>query len=272
MAQLDKPIDTQNIVLLGLPGSGKSYVAHALQQQFNCNVLNATDCLLVDSILDFTRPGCLEWQDFLNLPMKLYEQRDTQSFWCVIDIRSVLPETGFEWLEEHLSQLLAIADGVVFTFTEAASLDDQAWWSQWVKNHSLSAKKPIVRCLNQALPVSFSGFSGVQVDGVPFDKVSFQKPNLFQQVESYLFDVERIVLDHFLMGLDSSRHNLAMRITRVKAVVKTLEYANLVAIEGTPYRWDTYAAESDMDSGKIEISGIGLDQTWLKQLIDAAKV
>ncbi|BCN93858.1 hypothetical protein THMIRHAM_16430 [Thiomicrorhabdus immobilis] len=272
MAQLDKPIDVQNIVLLGLPGSGKSHVAAALQQQFGCHLLASTDCQLEGSVLAFNRPGCLEWQDFLNLPIKQGDQQDTQSFWCVIDVRSVLPATGFEWLEEHLSRLLAIADGVVFTFTEAASLDEQAWWGQWVKNHSSNAKKPIVRLMNQLLPVSFSGFASIQMDGLQFDKLNQQEAALYQQSASYQFDVDRVVLDHLLMGLDSSRHNLAMRITRVKAIVRTLEYANLVVIEGTPYRWDTYAAETEQGLGKVEISGIGLDQAWLKQLIDAAKV
>lgn len=267
-------LNLQNIILLGLPGSGKSRVANYLHNQFDCMNVNQTQADLTLSQAQNskppTRPGCLEWNDFLSLPQK----KVNQTFWLVIDVRSQLPLVSSEWLEESLTRMLFVADGIVFTFTESASLDDQAWWNKWLTEHAeLDAKKPIVRFLNQRLPSGFKGFTGISSEDNDAKNELPSIPSL--ELETFYFKVERLVLDHFLMGLDSSRQNLGMQFTRVKAVVQTLEYANLVAIEGTPYRWDTFAAtESEVSNeiGKIEISGINLDQAWLKQLVDAAKV
>ncbi|WP_029408008.1 hypothetical protein [Thiomicrorhabdus sp. Milos-T2] len=266
-------LNTQNIVLLGLPGSGKSRVASNLHKQFDCINLNQTMANIDLSKAQYsektTRPGCFEWNDFLNLPQK----QCNQTFWLLIDVRNPLPKNNSEWLEESLKKMLMVADGIVFTFTESASLDDQAWWNQWLTNHAeLDVKKPVVRFLNQSLPVSFKGF--VAASSKAKDSQNESQSTQSLELETFCFQVERIVLEHLLMGLDSSRQNLGMQITRVKAVVKTLEYANLVEIEGTPYRWDTFAADESIlsgDIGKIEISGIKLDQAWLKQLVDASK-
>jgi len=264
-------LSSKNIVLLGLPGSGKTRVAQSLQSQFGCKLLNDDLSGFEKASFKFTRPGSLEWNDFLNLPAKSLKQE----VWCVIDVRSPLPEIGADWLQQALTDMLSVADGVVFTFIESASLDSQAWWSKWVVNHSTAAlKKPIVRWMNQSFSADFKGFDlateqGDNVNPSPVDKL--EQADL-QQVETFRFSAERIVLDHLLMGLDNSRQNLAMKICRVKGVVQTVEYSNLVAIEGTAYRWDTFAAESDIGLGELHISGVGLDQAWLSQIVKAATV
>jgi len=261
----------KKIVLLGLPGSGKTRVAQSLHSQFGCELLIEDLCELTKNDVQFTRPGSLEWNAFLNLPVK----QANQEVWCVIDVRSPLPEIGAEWLQQVLTDMLSVADVVVFTFVEAAALDSQAWWSKWVVNHSTAGiKKPIVRWINQRFPVDFKGFDFAheQDDSVnpsPLDQL--EQADL-PQVKTFHFSVERIVLDHLLMGLDNSRQNLAMKICRVKGVVQTVEYSNLVAIEGSAYRWDTFAAESETEQGQLQISGVGLDQAWLTQIIKAATV
>ncbi|MEA1988587.1 MAG: hypothetical protein U9N57_05175, partial [Pseudomonadota bacterium] len=61
-------LSSKNIVLLGLPGSGKTRVAHSLQSQFGCKLLNDDFCDLEKAGFKFTRPGSFEWNDFLILP------------------------------------------------------------------------------------------------------------------------------------------------------------------------------------------------------------
>ena len=262
---------SKNIVLIGLPGSGKTRVAQSLHSQFGCELLIDDLCELKKTDFQFTRPGSLEWNDFLNLPAKSLKQE----VWCVIDVRSPLPESGAKWLQQVLMDMLSVADGVVFTFIESASLDNQAWWSKWVVNHSTAVlTKPIVRWMNQSFPADFKGFDlatekGGNVNPSTVDKL--EKTDL-QRVETFCFSAERIVLDHLLMGLDNSRQNLAMKIYRVKGVVQTVEYSNWVAIEGSAYRWDTFAAESDVGVGELQISGVELDQAWLSQIVKAATV
>jgi len=262
---------SKNIILLGLPGSGKTRVAQSLHGQFGCELLIDDSCRLEKANFEFTRPGSFEWSDFLNLP----EKQVNQEIWCVVDVRSSLPEIGAEWLKQALIDMLSVADGVVFAFVEAASLDNQAWWSKWIVNHStVAVKKPIVRWMNQTFPADFKGFELATGQDESFNPSSADKLKQtdLQKVETFSFSVERIVLDHLLMGLDNSRQNLTMKICRVKGVVQTVEYSNLVAIEGSAYRWDTFAAESDVRLGELQILGIGLDQAWLTQIVKAATV
>lgn len=256
---------TQSIVLLGLPGCGKSRLAESLKQQFACQ-LHGNSIELAQ--LQTTRPGCFEWQDFLNPPQLSLNQQA----WCVIDVRSVLPESS--WLESRLVELLTISDGIIFSFVESASLDDQAWWNAWLNQVFATLNKPkppIVRWLNQQFPADFAGFS--QIESTPLQQLNATDNNdKALQIETYRFTVGKIVLDHLLMGLDNSRQNLGMKITRVTAVVETLEYENLVQIEGSAYRWDMFAAEAGIRPGSLAISGVGLDQAWLSELVKACEL
>jgi len=256
---------SQNIVLLGLPGSGKSKVAQSLVQQFNCNLLSE-----VGESHNLNEPeGCVEWQDFLQLPSK--NLKSNQQFWCVIDVRSTLDShmnVHASWLETELKKILAISDGIVFSFVEAASLDEQAWWSQWLAKN-ITIKKPIARWMNQQFASGFTGFETQETKQDKSDTVNVGPSS--EEIESYHFSVKRIVLEHLLMGLDNSKQNLAMKIMRVTGRVDTFEYENLVDIEGSAYRWDTFAATSDKEVGQIVVSGVGLDQAWLSQIINAAQ-
>ncbi|MDX1352197.1 MAG: hypothetical protein R3254_04240 [Thiomicrorhabdus sp.] len=260
---------SQNIVLVGLPGAGKTTVAGALNEQFACSVLHESDCSEDGHSLKFTRPGCFEWQEIMKPPVC----SDEYVVWCVIDIRSTLPAQNADWLAQSLQNLLKVSDGVLFTFSENSSLDTQAWWNKWLtKNRCVNGGLPTARMFNNGLPQQFNGFTKFVTDMDNAKKETCSEYEVAPDVEHFHFEVECVVLDHLLMVLDNARQNLAMKITRVVGTLKTLEYQNLVAIEGTPYRWDTYAAKTDKQVGQLKISGIGLDQAWLNEMIQACRV
>lgn len=261
-------LESQNILLIGLPGSGKSRVAERLNNQFACSKLTDADLILENHQIEFTRPGCFEWQDFIKTP----NNHSSYAVWCVVDIRSILPGDDSSWLHTQLQRLLKISDGIVFTFSEESSLDDQAWWGKWVaQNRPENSSLPVVRMLNHTLPVSFNGFTKTNDTQASSLEARESVKNVSEKIECFHFKLERVVLDHLLMVLDNARQNLGMNITRVVGTLKTLEYQNLVAIEGTPYRWDTFAAESDDQLGQLTISGVNLEKAWLSEMIQACK-
>jgi energy-coupling factor transporter ATP-binding protein EcfA2 len=256
---------TQSIVLLGLPGCGKSKVAKSLNKQFSVSLYGE---ITESDLMQSTRPGCFEWQNFTKPPKP---EKDAQ-VWCVIDVRSTLPDSS--WLEGYLTQLLSTADGIVFSFVEQASLQEQAWWNKWLTQvfRQLNRKKPpITRWLNQEFPSGFTGFSKMEVVSSELSDNPLYEHSAMQ-IETFRFEVGKVVLDHLLMGLDNSRQNLGMKITRVLGVVETLEYENLVELQCSALRWDMYASESEKPTGFIEISGIELDQAWLSQIVHASKL
>ena len=235
-------------VITGLPGSGKTRVIQSLQ-----NIL--------------TRPGCFESQDLSDVnPQALPYQT-----LCVIDVRTPLVSGRDDWLEERLQYLLHASDGIVFSFLECAALDDQAWWNKWVALHA--SHLPIVRWLNQRFPPSWQGFA-LKDGGMPTATEALLKE--LKPLEKYDFSVGRICWEHLLFGLDSSKQNLGMQIARVKGAVQTLEYENIVAIEGSATRWELFAADEKNlpvgALGKIEIQGVNLDPVWLNEIVKASCV
>lgn len=233
-----------SIALLGLPGVGK----HRLKR------------ILVDHV------GC-QSERVEIFPGDVPTERldDFQQVWCVIDVRSVARSGRDDLSMQRLKTLVEASDGVVFNFTEASELDTQAFWSRWIKQEFDNV--PIVRLLNQQLPNGWCGFE------TRAGKKRLQAGDPESEdavVQTYEFEVGRVCLDHLMMGLDSSRENLGMQIWRVQAVVDTFEYENLVAIEATPFRWDTFAADPDAVPGWIRIEGIDLQQAWLDEIVRAS--
>ena len=237
-------LSAQTVCLTGLPGSGKRRLKKVLQAQFALK----PDQLLLDN--------------------ELTGSEMVSQVWCVIDTRSTLQGLQDRAIEEYLKFLVARVDGIIFNFTEASDLDSQSFWSRWVRQQS--PELPIVRVLNQRFPAKWQGFEVSQAPktGRPagFQLIDFIPDNL----QTFEFEVGPLHLEHLLMGLDSSKQSLGMQIWRVQAVVQTFEYVNLVAIEGTPNRWDTYAAETDSASGWIKIQGVGLEKAWLDEIIKAS--
>lgn len=233
-------------MLLGLPGSGKHRLKHILVDQLGCQPEKVG---IFPEEVSADRLG------------------DFQQAWCVIDIRSVTRSGRDDLAMQRLEALLNASDGVIFNFTEASELDTQAFWSRWVKQKSKAL--PIVRILNQQLPNGWCGFEQ-RTDRIPLQEEVAVSEDRNVAVRSYEFNVGRVCLDHLMMGLDSSRENLGMQIWRVQAVVDTFEYENLVAIEATPFRWDTFAADPGAKSGWIRIQGIDLQQAWLDEIVQAS--
>jgi len=244
------------IVITGLPGSGKTRVICSLRESL-------ADVSGELKLTYFEDQGLLATGDLpLNNPV-----------WCVIDVRSPFIAGRDDWLDIRLQTVVKQADGIVFSFLENASLDDQSWWSQWAKNHAQGV--PIVRWLNQEFPNGWAGFDENLRQNVRQNKTQEVLDGTPPQVsldvlQTFEFEVNRICLDHLLFGLDSSKQNLGMKIVRVQGVVDTLEYENKVAIEGGAIRWDMFAADDGAASGRIIIQGFDLDKAWLNELVKAS--
>jgi hypothetical protein len=239
---------TVSLVITGLPGSGKTRVIQSLHNKL-------------------TRPGYFESQDLSDLNQVTLPYQ----ILCVIDVRASLISGRDDWLEERLQQLLLSADGIIFSFLESASLDDQVWWNKWVALNA--GQLPIVRWLNQSFPAAWKGFSFQ--DDLLQSTVEVLSKEL-KPLQVYEFSVGRICWEHLLFGLDSSKQNLEMKIARVKGVVQTLEYENKVAIEGSATGWELFAADennlADGVLGRLQIQGVDLDQAWLDEIVKASLV
>ncbi len=241
-------VGSVNLVITGLPGSGKTRVIQSLQNKL-------------------TRPGYFESQDLSDLNQVTLPYQ----ILCVIDVRARLVSGRDNWLEARLQQLLLSSDGIIFSFLESAALDDQAWWNRWVAKNA--GHLPIVRWLNQSFPAGWQGFP------VRGELSAMATENLSEGViplQTYEFTVGRICWEHLLFGLDSSKQNLGMRIARVKGIVDSLEYENKVAIEGSATRWELFAADEEKGqtllTGQIQIQGVDLDSDWLNEIIKASLV
>ncbi len=248
-------LENDRIILVGLPGAGKTRVAKALEKQFDCRLITEAQWVAGDK-------GCLE----LGFAAPSLKNDGEYSVWCVIDIRSSI-EDGQAWVEALLKQSLSFADGVVLSFAEQADLTQQTRWGNWLKKVADElAREPFktVRWFHQQFPQEFTGFSNGR-----FSEATHLKNSSFEE-RSYEFEVGTVMLDHLLMGLDNSRRNLDMKITRVQANLDTFEFDNRITVEGTPYRLDKYAAEEGVQIGKITVSGLGLDPAWLEQIIKAS--
>lgn len=245
------------IVVTGLPGSGKTGVVQSLLEQFDCHVID-------DEALAEGRNGVFYWNE--TFPIEAPTQQVDRQIWCVIDARSTLEkEPG--WVNEALIEKLKIADAVVFSFVENSSLQEQSWWNQWLADQVGLLNRetiPVVRWFYQQFPQGFDGFN--------VESRKHQTLSRFKALQQYDFEVGSVVLDHLLMGLDNSRRNLGMKIARVEGVLETFEFDNLIALQGTPYRLDTFAAEDSAEPGWLKISGYDLDRAWLKQLVDASRL
>ncbi|GKT11678.1 MAG: hypothetical protein ISEC1_P0647 [Thiomicrorhabdus sp.] len=245
----------ESIALLGLPGSGKSRIEQALLESQASQT--ADNIILAQNVKVVEVSGQI-----------IQGKQADQSFdlvLCILDVRSTLLAGRDDWLEVQLKEMLAASHAVIYNFLEASSLDEQSWWGRWIKINA--PELSVFRVLNGVLPDSlFSLFSSFEQGGYPPKKLPQQAWQNFE------FEVGCISLDHLLFGLDSSKQNLGMKIARVTGVVETLEYDNLVTLEGSALRWDMFAAKQSAASGVITIQGQALDQAWLEELIKASLV
>lgn len=230
-------IINEQILLLGLPGSGRT----RFKQQFDNFVSDHA-----------------EKPDLVLSKTGLSEAKIR--IWCLIDIRSPVNSS---LLLSYLESAVRQASAVIFNFVESSDLTSQMHWQNWLKE--VNAELPIFRFFHQTFSEDWHWQSLGK--SVSQDRIDWPPP--FFTLETLTYEVKTLHLQHFLMGLDAARNNLQMDIYRVKAQVMTTEYINPVAIEITPFRVDTYAAEQS--TGLIEVQGLNLDKDWFNQLIEACE-
>lgn len=233
----------QTLRLYGLPGCGKNRLADAWQAQVDGEL----------QIIEFAELASLQdANDGFNL--------------LVVDARSFLQQPRDAWLLEILQSLLATADAVVLNFLEAASLEQQMAWQRFLREQS---DVPLLLSLQHAVPDSLSGLLAEHATSEP--------PVIAQiaDLQTLEFEFERVNLEHLMMVLDNAKLALGAKLLRAKAVLNTVEYENLVALEGTPYRWDCYPAnaiETAQWQNRLQIQGFDLNQEWLEQMLQACSV
>ena len=183
----------------------------------------------------------------------------------VIDARSFMQLPRDAWLQDIVQKMLAQADAILLNFLEAASLEQQMEWKRYLQHNT---DKPLFLSLNHAVPESLLA----QVD----NHNGSQFPSIESSfvLQSFEFSLEQVNLEHLMMVLDNAKTALGAKLLRAKAVLDTVEYDNLVALEGAPYRWDCYPAtesEVKMWQNRLMIQGFDLDQAWLEQMLDACR-
>lgn len=236
-------MSTPILRLYGLPGCGKNRLADAWQAQVNGKL----QLIEFDELTSSPDSG-----EGFNL--------------LVIDARSFLQQPRDAWLLEIIQPLLATADAVVLNFLEASSLEQQMAWQRFLREQS---KVPLLMSLQYAVPDSLLGLLAEH---------AASKSPVFPQIadlQTLEFEFERVNLEHLMMVLDNAKSALGAKLLRAKAVLNTVEYENLVALEGTPYRWDCYPAnaiETAQWQNRLQIQGFDINQQWLEQMLQACSV
>lgn len=276
-----------SIVLLGLPGAGKSLVAQSLVEQFSCQLIDAD----VYNANNHIKPGVYEpdieaytvKSETNSVSKSLADNaKDTLSIngasqvWCVIDTRSTLDEIN-PWAKEYLSQIINITDVVVLSFLENSSLDTQAWWNRWLNQQIAKRNDDLTTdSTKNGLQVLRWFHKQFNVNELTAQKnVGFNEQKRVLPVHSlqvFEYHVDKVMLEHLLMGLDNSRRTLGMNLVRVKAQLNTFEYENIIQLEITPNRFDQFAATTNDCLGKVTVIGENLDKQWFEQLIRASQI
>ncbi|MDG4811815.1 hypothetical protein P8629_02245 [Hydrogenovibrio sp. 3SP14C1] len=245
---------TQAILLTGLPGVGKTRFKFEFEKQSSSVPVFE---------LDLTSTLSPDLRSFQSCKV-----------WCLIDIRSKLDSAE---AEQVLKQMLVQSSGVILSFVDQADLVTQSYWQSWLaKNIGDQELLPRFRWFSTGLPSDWDwqNFgSAVSVDEI-FKSLKTLSPLAHYESMHFVYDYTQGAhltnLDHLLLGLDASKQNLGMKLWRVQGVVKTTEYVNPVALEGTVNRWDTFAGELENESGWLKIEGLNLDKEWLQQIMDAS--
>lgn len=238
---------TGGIWLTGLPGSGKKRIRQALREIMP----NVTLRIVPDEIesTEAVKRGVM---------------------WCVVDARADFETARDAAALACLAELLGSAQGVVLNFCEAADLTQQSRWVQWLRSHQ--PQLPLVRVAHGRFPQTWQGFAQTDSAAAMQTQQAGFTPVCLQAMQTHRFEVKRLYLQHLLMGLDALKRNWNLPIWRVRGVFETFEYVNRVAIEGTPFGVDTYAADETQAGGWLEISGLELPEPRLRELVEACQL
>lgn len=245
---------SHTVLLTGLPGAGKT----RFKQEF---------AKLAPSV------PVVEL-DLANESLSPLDLLESVKVWCLIDVRSKLQNAE---AEQVLKRMLAKASGVILSFVDQADLMAQSYWQAWLnENLGSQVSCPRFRWFSTGLSPDWDwqAFGQKQSADAMIESLAPLSPLANYQRLAFAYDYGQGAsltnLEHLLLGLDASKENLGMQIWRVQGVVKTTEYINPVAIEGTVNRWDTFAGELINESGHLRIEGLNLDPTWLQQIMEAS--
>ena len=253
------------IVLVGLPGSGKSKVAASLQRQFGYQILT-----LETWHNDDTLEGVVfEWNPEEAPP----EVKPGQQVWCVLDARRMI-EADSEF-SAWLKTVLCRADGLVWSFAEQSELSCQTAWEAWLTQQYQAMdreKVSSVRWFHQQFPAGFAGFPTSSLVKTDHDwQAAIDSWKALGRFDRYRFECGRVRTEHLMMALDNSTRVLGMKISRVEGVLDSFEHHAPVAVEGTPYHLTTHLQLAETETGWLEINGFDLDRAWFEDIVNASQ-
>jgi hypothetical protein len=254
-----------NVQLIGLPGSGRHRLQRALAEYQQGRTGNS------DNAEDFAVQFYAPEREKGHFLAENTTKSPKTAFWAVVDMRSA-PQTLSEAALDYLQRLIEQSSAVIWQFADAADLETQTAWQSWLKK--TAPGMPAMHCLAQTFKFPHQGLEALLKEVArQTSDAAFSSLPVIENWQRFEAQLPKVILDHLLMGLDASRQNLQMALWRVKGTVQTLEYVNPVAIEGTINRWDTFAgdlAESSSKMGALTLEGVGLDATWLTQILQAS--
>lgn len=228
--------------LIGWPGAGRTRVKAQLEAVFAAHKIQA-------EVIE--QPG-LVWPDTTD--------STAEFLLTVIDSRSKIDD------QQELAELLQSGDALIFNFWQMADLGTQAWWKNQVSK--IVADKPCI-WLVQGL------FTTNDLTKLSRLTKSNDKP-YWRPLEILEYEMSKVVLDHLLMVLDGAQQNLGLQIWRAVGVVDSLEYSNLIAVELTKNRLDTFGLDEATDLanglkvGLIKLQGYGLNSAEITSLLQAS--
>lgn len=223
-----------NLLLIGLPGSGKSRVYRALEY------LLPVECSVRESIgFDFSI-------------------RDNEQAWLIWDAREGFDYYDPEWLRAFFSQ----SHVLVVNFWTALDLTQQSMFKrqlkQWFSGSLCYADMLDKPMLQRALMSKFSG---------PI----FLAPG--EGLTQFTCHLGRVVLDHLLFVLDRVQQQYANPIWRGEGVFNTLEYANPVKLEMSRAQLHSYGVQATHNQlTSPSITGLGELKLWISQDINLAEL
>lgn len=235
----------QTFHLIGWPGAGRTRVKAQLEEAFAAHKIQA-------EVIE--QPG-LVWPEIAkNYPAP------TEFLLTVIDSRSKIAD------EKELELLLNSGDALILSFWQAADLSTQAWWKNQVAK--IAANKTCI----------LFGLSPLNAGDI--DKLlrltKSTKKTYWQPLETLEYELSTVVLDHLLMVLDAAQQNLGIQIWRATGVLDTLEYSNLIALEMTRNRLDTFGLEMENSTkqpaqpGLVRLQGYNLNAAEIEGLLQAS--
>jgi len=266
-------MERPNLLLTGLPGSGKTRLLQSLRDD-ETTESGETKIFELPDLVEKVFASQKGVQSNIAKPESL---PDTALVMLVLDVRNLPNLPQDQWLLDSLAKMLPFAQGVLFNFVEAADLDAQSFWQNWLQQTAQAQKVaslPVYRVFYQALPTNFwSSVCALGAETCVLEELIEEMKPLFSDWQGFEFELTKVSLEHLMMGLANYQQSLGMEIGRISAEMETFEYQNRVALEMSPFNWQTFASEErlpilqEFQRDRLLIWGRGLDPEWIKSLL-----